>query len=108
MVDRSLLMLLGEVRGRTLTLLSGVTDEQARWAPPGLQNTILWQAGHCYVVPERLIMGAAGLPAETPAGWFGVFDLVGFPKVREWEEKYLSAEQLERYSGSLGLYEPGR
>jgi len=44
---------------------------------------------------------------DHPAAWPGVFDLVGFPKVREWEEKYLPKEEyLAKYDKSLGLYEP--
>jgi len=36
----------------------------------------------------------------------GIFDLTGFPKVREWEELYLPKEQLAKYEKSQGLYEP--
>jgi hypothetical protein len=32
--------------------------------------------------------------------------MVGFPKVREWEEKYLPKEQMDKYEKSGGLYEP--
>ena len=35
------------------------------------------------------------------------FDLVGFPKVREWEEKYLPPEDMEKYAESIGMYTPG-
>ncbi|MBA7687730.1 hypothetical protein ES703_96197 [subsurface metagenome] len=43
---------------------------------------------------------------DHPMSWFGVFDLVGFPKVQEQEEKYLPKEQLDKYGKSMGLYEP--
>lgn len=36
-------------------------------------------------------------------GW-GIFNLVGFPKIRELEEKYLPAESLKKYAGKE-LYE---
>ena len=36
----------------------------------------------------------------------GLIDLAGFPKVSEWEKKYLSSEQLEKYERSLGAYDP--
>jgi len=36
----------------------------------------------------------------------GLIDLAGFPKVSEWEKKYLSQEQLEKYERSLGAYDP--
>ena len=35
------------------------------------------------------------------------FDLAGFPKVRELEEKYMAPEELEKYAKSIGLYTPG-
>ena len=35
-----------------------------------------------------------------------VFDLVGFPKVAEWEAKYLPAETLRKYENSIGGYDP--
>ena len=41
-----------------------------------------------------------------PLGGFGKFDLAGFPKIVEWEKKYLPAEQLDKYDGSIGLYDP--
>jgi len=36
----------------------------------------------------------------------GLVDLAGFPKVSEWEKKYLSPEQLKKYERSLGTYDP--
>jgi hypothetical protein len=73
MADQSLLMLLDEVRGKTLQVLEGVSADEARWAPPGLQNTILWHAGHSYVVVEWLAMTALGQPPVAPPGWFEIF-----------------------------------
>ena len=35
-----------------------------------------------------------------------LFDLVGFPEVAEWEEKYLPEEQLKKYEDSIGGYDP--
>ena len=35
------------------------------------------------------------------------FDLVGFPKIREWEEKYLPPEEFDKYAESVGIYTPG-
>jgi len=43
---------------------------------------------------------------DHPMAEFGIFDLTGFPKIREWEEKYLSPEQLAKYDKSMGLYDP--
>jgi len=44
--------------------------------------------------------------AEHPLGGFGTFDIAGFPKVVEWERKYLPQETLDKYDQSLGLYDP--
>jgi 2-methylisocitrate lyase-like PEP mutase family enzyme len=41
-----------------------------------------------------------------PLGGFGLFDLTGFPQLTELEKKYLPAEQLDKYEGSLGHYDP--
>ncbi len=35
-----------------------------------------------------------------------VFDLTGFPEVAEAEQKYLPEDQLKKYEGSIGGYEP--
>jgi hypothetical protein len=43
---------------------------------------------------------------KHPLGGYGKFDLSGFPKVVEWEKKYLPAEQLDKYDSSIGLYDP--
>src|SRR4051812_37761162 len=73
MPDASLLLLLDEVRGKTLRILDATPDEYALWAPPGLQNHILWHAGHSYVVVESLAMRALRRQAEIPEGWFEMF-----------------------------------
>ena len=41
-----------------------------------------------------------------PMGGFGRFDLVNHPQIVEWEKKYLSKENLEKYDRSLGIYDP--
>jgi hypothetical protein len=73
MPDETLLVLLDEVRGKTLRFLQGVTDEQARWSPPGLQNTILWHAGHSYFLAEWLAMKALGHEPQVSKGWYKMF-----------------------------------
>lgn len=73
-MDETLLLLANEVRGKTLWLLDGVTDEMARFAAPGLANSILWHAGHAFVVVEHLAVApATGRPPELPEGWFEKF-----------------------------------
>src|SRR4051794_27492232 len=73
MPDHTLLLLLDEVRGKTLRILDAVPDEYALRAPPGLQNHILWHAGHSYVVVETLTLGALGQTPQFPPGWFELF-----------------------------------
>ncbi len=73
MSENPLVSLLDEVRGKTFRVLNGLTAEQARWTPPGLRNTILWHAGHSFIVVEWLTMGAIGRPPQAPEGWFEIF-----------------------------------
>ena len=73
MFDQSLLLLLDEVRGKTLRLLQELTDKDARWTPSGLHNHILWNAGHSYVLVESLVMEALGREPQIPKGWFEIF-----------------------------------
>jgi hypothetical protein len=48
----------------------------------------------------------AAATKKHPLGGFGLFDLTGFPKVMEMEQKYLSPEALKRYEQSIGVYDP--
>jgi hypothetical protein len=73
MPDPSLLLLLDEVRGKTLRLLQGVGDDETRWTPPELHNHILWHAGHSFVLVESLAMEALGELPQIPEGWFEIF-----------------------------------
>jgi len=43
---------------------------------------------------------------DHPMAGFRIFDLVGFPQIQHWEEKYLSKEHLDKYDKSMGLYDP--
>lgn len=83
MPDESLILLAKEIRGKTLRLLDGVTDEQSRWTPPGLQNHILWHAGHALVVVEYLWNFAPGpqgtKPTAYPQDWFDRFSWKSMP-----------------------------
>ena len=73
MPDETLLMMLDDVRGKTLKVLQGLDETRARWAPPGLQNSCLWHAGHAYVVTEFLTMKAIRREPKLPEGWFKMF-----------------------------------
>ena len=70
MADETLLLLAKEIRSKTLRLLEGVDDRQARFAGPGLNNSILWNAGHAVIVVEKLgIVPATGKPPAYPSDW---------------------------------------
>ena len=79
MPDETLLVLLDEVRGKTLRFLRGLTDEQARWCPTGLHNTILWHAGHSVILAEWLAMKALGHEPQAPEGWYEIFSWASRP-----------------------------
>ncbi len=80
MPDQSLLVLLDEVRGKTIRLLQAIPGEHALWAPAGLQNTILWHGGHAYILLECLTMAALGRTPEVPDGWFEMFSWESHPE----------------------------
>ena len=73
MSDQTLLTLWDDVRSRTLEVLKGLDDVHARWAPPNLQNSCLWHAGHNYVVAEFLTSRVLGAESHMPAGWLKMF-----------------------------------
>jgi hypothetical protein len=73
MPDSTLRLLLDEVRDKTLRILEAVPTGYERFAPPGLQNHILWHAGHIHVVVEMLTLGALGQTPRLPVGWFEMF-----------------------------------
>lgn len=104
MPDPTLLMLLDEVRGKTLRALEGVSDLEARWAPPGLQNTILWHAGHSYVVTESLTMEAVDRKPQLPTGWFEMFSWESHPRKippDRWPPLAQIVAELQRQHGRL-------
>ena len=86
MSDTTLMELVKEVRWKTLKLLETVDDAMAKFTPPGLNNTILWHAGHALVVVERL--GFSGVPdfvPQYPENWFEKFSWSSNPAaVTEW------------------------
>lgn len=43
---------------------------------------------------------------EHPLAGFGIFDLTGFPKVLELEQRYLPPDRMQRYDQSIGVYDP--
>lgn len=112
MADDSLLLLATEVRGKTLRLLDGVGDETARFAPAGLDNSVLWHAGHALVVVEHLgVMPATGgLPAYPPA-WFDTFSWTSRPAaVTSWpalgEVVAALTDQLSRLTTAIAALSP--
>lgn len=108
MAENALVTMLGEVRGKTLRVLGGVGPEQARWTPPGLQNSILWHAGHCYIVVERLTAGALGRAPVEPDGWFEIFSWESRPATvaaERWPSLGAVVARLEEQAARLrGLY----
>ena len=111
-MDETLTLLAQETRARTLWQLDGVTDDMARFAAPGLNNSILWHAGHALVVVEHLaIVPATGRPPALPDGWDAKFSWDSRPAtVTEWpavaEVAAALREQLHRLTDVLGALTP--
>ena len=112
MPDETLLMLANEVRGKTLKLIDGIPEELARFAPRGLNNSILWHAGHAFTVVEHLSVAAAtGRPPEHPAGWFEIFSWKSQPAaVTQWpalsELVAKLRDQLQRLTAAVSALTP--
>jgi hypothetical protein len=114
MSDETLVLLAKDVRGKTLRILQDVTEEQARFAPPGLHNTILWHAGHSLTVVEALSLAPAlGRTPAYPAGWFDKFSWISQPAtVKEWptlaEVKAKLVEQAEPLVSAISALSPAQ
>ena len=57
------------VRGQTLKVFEGVTEEIADRIPDGFRNSIRWNLGHIYVVMERMAFQHIGFPLQLPRGF---------------------------------------
>lgn len=113
MADSTLLMLLDDVRTKTLNELQGLDEFHARWAPPGLQNSCLWHGGHAYVVTEFLTMKSLGREPQMPEGWLKMFSWESNPThvpVDHWPalEDVLASlkSQHERLKGVIASLTP--
>jgi hypothetical protein len=109
MPDKCLLLLLDEVRGKTIRILKSIPANYAQWAPPGLQNTTLWHAGHAYVLVETLTMNAVNRPPMIPTGWNKMFSPESRPALvpsDHWpplaQVIHHLEEQLERHRKLIG------
>jgi hypothetical protein len=79
-MDHSLMLLAKEIRTKTLKILDGLTDAEAHFKAPNLDNSILWHAGHSYCVVESLATARiANRPAEYPPAWFETFSWKSTP-----------------------------
>jgi len=96
MTDTTLMELAKEVRWKTLKLLETVDPVLARFAPPGLNNSILWHAGHALVVVEQIcFVYPTGAPVPYPADWFDKFSWKSTPAtVTQWPTVAEVVEQL--------------
>ena len=104
MHDQTLLLLATEVRNKTFRLLDGVTPEQAKFTGGGgLNNSILWHAGHALVVVEHLCVTAATeRPPQYPAGWYQTFGAKSLPAaVTDWPDLGTVAVALQDQLGRL-------
>jgi len=106
-VDETLLLLAKEIRGKTLRLLEGVDDRQSHFAAPGLNNSILWHAGHALMLGEHLALGpATSKPPAYPPDWFEKFSWKSTPAaVTSWPtiEQVRTAlrDQLQRLISTI-------
>jgi hypothetical protein len=83
------------VRGQTLELMEGVTEEIADRVPEGFRNSIRWNLGHIYVVLERYAFQYIGLPQHLPAGFKEQFEFGTSPSERPESAVVPSLPELE-------------
>jgi hypothetical protein len=105
-MDESLLMLAKDVRNKTLSLVEGITDMQARATAPGLTNSFLWHAGHVVTVIEHLVV--VPITAKEPAypmGWFQMFSWKSKPEhVQTWPKlEEVQSQLVDQYRRVMGL-----
>jgi hypothetical protein len=98
----AILVLVEEIRSRTLQLLAAAPEDALLWAPPGTSNHILWHAGHCLWLADVLCIKPIRGQSELKDGWTEMFGGNGrSPSViQEWPSRdeltHLLAEQQER------------
>jgi hypothetical protein len=62
-----------QVRLGTQELLAAVPEGALLWAPKGLQNHILWHAGHCLWLQDALAVVPIKGQSELPESWASRF-----------------------------------
>lgn len=90
---------LGELKG--LGLAAAFFSELM--ALPALETA--WQAAHAFRAQGKKAT-IKYVPARLSPPMPHFFDLVDFPKIVEWEKKYLPPRTMGKYDGSVGLYDP--
>lgn len=60
-------------RNQTLKALDGISESMAVRIPDKCRNHLLWQAGHIYLVQERLAFVVHGLDARLPEPFMALF-----------------------------------
>ncbi len=73
----------------------------------GVANMATWDYLHDF--RKRGVQALIELQERTrghPLSNFGINDLLGFPRLRELEQRYLPAERLSKYDQSSGVYTP--
>jgi hypothetical protein len=100
MADQTLILLAKDVRGKTLKLIEPLSEADARFAPAGLNNSILWHAGHALVVVEHLSIAPLNHGQMSyPAGYFETFswksnpaNVTTWPALAEVKEKLIEQQ----------------
>ena len=107
MSDPTLILLAKEIRNKTLKLLDPVSEADAKFAAPGLNNSILWHAGHSLVVVEHLaFVHFNNGQTSDPPGYFDAFSwksnpatVTAWPTIAEVRSKL--ADQRDRLVAAL-------
>ncbi|MEK5040443.1 DinB family protein [Sporosarcina sp. FSL K6-3457] len=80
------------VRKNTIDYVRGVHEKQWAVVPAGLNNNIMWNVGHIYMVTEKFAFQLAGEKMNVPENFPELFNSGTFPK--EWSIDTPTKEEL--------------
>ena len=100
----SLLTLIREVRRGTIGEIDRTEEHELLWRPPGTNNHILWHAGHCVWLQDRLCLDPVTGRREISRAWRETFgaDCRPVSETTEWPAK---GEMLEALRDQLARLE---
>ena len=95
------------IRRQTINYVKDMSDNKVQVIPTGLNNNIIWNLGHIYVVLEKFAFQLSEEPTKYPVNMNKLFDPGTQPSTWDMEAPtisqivYLLSEQMERIELTL-------